>query len=376
MLTAACDAGASDLHLCSGSPPMARVLGDIQELPVPGADSPTLDPQALDSLILPLLNDDQKRRYEEDLELDFALQLEGVGRFRANLFHQLHGPAAVFRHIPAQIPSFEDLGLPAVVSDLVRQHSGLVLVTGPTGSGKSTTLAAMVDQINATRAGHIITIEDPVEFIHRSRRCIVNHREVGAHTRSFAAALRAALREDPDVILVGEMRDLETIALAITAAETGHLVLGTLHTTSALRTVDRIVDVFPSSQQDQIRTMLAGSLRGVISQALLRRADTPGRVAAVEVLLVNSAVRSLIRDGKTFQLASIIQTGRQQGMQSLDHDLKRLVLEGMTSLEEAATHTEEPERLTDTRSPPVASGGQGSGRIPAMPAAAGSRFGR
>jgi len=322
--------GASDLHLSAGSPPMLRLHGVMTPL-----EGGPLGREDIHRMIYEVLNDDQRRLFEEQRDLDFAIELGEVARFRVNVFAQRNGEGAVFRVVPTQIRSFEELGLPDVVKTLALKENGLVLVTGPTGSGKSTTLAAMVDLVNATRKKHIITLEDPIEFVHRSKNSLVNQREIGPHTRSFAAALRAALREDPDVILVGEMRDLETISLALTAAETGHLVLATLHTKSAPKTVDRIIDAFPPAQQQQIRVMLAESLQGVVSQVLLPIRDGKGRVAALEIMVATVAIRNLIREGKTHQMPSAIQTGTQFGMQSLEQALRNLLMQGRIAKEAA-----------------------------------------
>lgn len=316
--------GASDLHLSSGSPPMMRVHGEMKKINIPNFTKDDIH-----YMIYDIMNDEHKKRFEENKEIDFSCQLGGIGRFRVNIFFQQNGEAAVFRTIPTKIRTFEELKLPEVIRMLADKEKGMILVTGPTGSGKSTTLAAIIDYINKTRKGHIITIEDPIEFVHESLNCMVNQREIGANTHSFANALRSALREDPDVILVGEMRDLETISLAITSAETGHLVFGTLHTSSAGKTVDRIIDVFPTNQQQQIRAMFAESIEGVIAQKLLPRKDGKGRVAALEIMLGTPAIRNLIREGKTFQIPSMIQTGINVGMQSLDYSLKNMVNEGI-----------------------------------------------
>jgi twitching motility protein PilT len=313
---------ASDLHLTPGSPPAIRVHGKIERM-----DQSDIDPDDLRRLIGDMLTEDQSSRFEEFHDLDFSMQLHNIGRFRVNVFVNRNGPGAVFRAIPTRIPSFEELGLPDIVSQLARKERGLVLVTGPTGSGKSTTLAAMLDFINREARGHILTLEDPIEFIHPHKGCIVNQREIGPHTRSFASALRAALREDPDYILVGELRDFETIQLAVSAAETGHLVFGTLHTSSAPQTVDRMIDVFPPHQQSQIRVQLAESMQGVIAQMLLPRTGG-GRVAALEILTATSAVRNLIREGKTFQLPSVIQTSARDGMQSIEAAMRDLLNAG------------------------------------------------
>ncbi|MFB9869197.1 type IV pilus twitching motility protein PilT [Vreelandella sulfidaeris] len=320
---------ASDLHLSAGLPPMIRVDGDIRRLNVPAIDN-----NDVRKLIYDIMNDRQRRDYEEHLEIDFSFEIPGVARFRVNAFTQARGAGAVFRTIPNQVLSMQALGLGEVFERLAMLPRGLVLVTGPTGSGKSTTLAAMIDYINDHRYEHILTIEDPVEFVHASKRCLVNQREVHRDTHGFAPALRSALREDPDVILVGELRDLETIRLALTAAETGHLVLGTLHTTSAAKTIDRIIDVFPGEEKAMVRSMLSESLQAVVSQSLLKRQEG-GRVAAHEVLIATSAVRNLIREDKVAQIYSAIQTGGSLGMQTLDAALSRLVKEGVVSLEEA-----------------------------------------
>lgn len=310
---------ASDLHLRAGLPPLIRMHGRLQ--PLPGGDSSDSNAEAL----LEILSADQLHLFEKRHDLDFAYELPGVARFRANFLRQRQGIGAVFRVIPSRIPTLGELGLPQTVFDLARLEQGLVLVTGPTGSGKSTTLAAMIDHINQESDKHIVTIEDPLEFVHANKTSLVTQREVGTHTLSFAAALRAVLREDPDIILLGELRDLETIALAITAAETGHLVFGTLHTRTAASTVDRVIDVFPPEQQGQIRTMLAETLKGVVAQQLLLRADGEGRVAAVEILIGTTALANLIRDGKTYQIPSIMQTGRREGMQTMDQAILELL---------------------------------------------------
>lgn len=320
---------ASDLHLSAGLPPMIRVDGDIQRL-----DMPAIDDHDVRKLIDATMSDRQRRDYAEAYETDFAFEVPGVARFRVNAFNQARGAGAVFRTIPSTVLTLAELELGDVFHRLALLPRGLVLVTGPTGSGKSTTLAAMVDYINEHRYSHILTIEDPVEFVHRSKRCLVNQREVHRDTRSFAEALRSALREDPDVILVGEMRDLETIRLALTAAETGHLVFGTLHTASAAKSVDRIIDVFPGEEQAMVRSMLSESLQGVVSQTLLKR-RTGGRVAAHEILIANTAVCNLIRENRVAQIYSAIQTGGAQGMQTLDAALARLVAEGVVEREEA-----------------------------------------
>jgi twitching motility protein PilT len=321
-------AGASDLHVSAGAPLMCRVHGEMRKLALPGVpEGAPVPAELVEQMIYSVLTEQQQKHLEVEHELDFSVTLGDAARFRGNVMFQLRGLAGVFRVIPTEIKGFEELGLPAAVRALAQREKGLVLVTGPTGSGKSTTLAAMVDWINTNRDGHIITIEDPIEFVHRPKRCMVNQREVGSATHSFSKALRATLREDPDVILVGEMRDLETISLAVTAAETGHLVFGTLHTMSAPKTIDRMLNVFPADEQDQIRTMLAESLAGIVAQVLLPT-TRGGRVAAHEILVSTSAVRAMIRDGKTHTLPNAIQTGARQGMQSLEQALTRLAAEG------------------------------------------------
>ncbi len=334
--------GASDLHLHSGSPLKVRLDGALSEV----EERPIEAPEA-ERLIAGLLSTEQRQALDQNLQLDLSYEIEDVGRFRANIYRQRRGLDAVFRTIPLQPPSLAQLGLPDRLAKLTEFHQGMVLITGPAGCGKSTTLAALVDLINRQRADHIITIEDPIELVHRSKRCVVNQREVGPHTESFARALRAALREDPDVIAIGELRDLETISLALTAAETGHLVLGTLHTSSAVRTVNRLLGVFPPEQQSQIRTMVSESLRAVVSQRLLPRADGEGRVAALEVLINNQAAGNLIRDNKTFQLQSVIQTGSEQGMCMLDASLQQLLKQGAITLEVALDNAEDPKRFKD-----------------------------
>ncbi len=307
---------ASDIHISSGEPPMIRIHGEMRKL-----DAPPLPREEVHNLLYGILNDQQRKTFEEFHELDFAIALTEAGRFRINAFLQNRGESIVFRTIPTVIPSLEQLNMPKILSDLTKKEKGLVLITGPTGSGKSTTLAAMIDLINREEKCHILTVEDPIEFVHQSKTSLVNQRELGSHTHSFANALRSALREDPDVILVGEMRDLETISLALTAAETGHLVFGTLHTSSAPKTVDRIVDVFPPEQQEQVRTMFSESLQAVVTQMLLKRKDGKGRVAALEVMIGTSAVKNLIRENKIAQIPSSLQTGRQYGMQTMDQAL-------------------------------------------------------
>jgi twitching motility protein PilT len=315
--------GASDLHLVTGQQPAMRVRGEIERIKydVLGNDD-------LKAMLYEIAPEYKVKQFEETGDIDFAYEIPGLARYRANYFQQKWGVAAVFREIPSKILTCQDLALPEVISKLALLPRGLVLVTGPTGSGKSTTLAAIINEANRLRKDHIITIEDPIEFVHQSQGCIVNHREVGMHTKTFTAALRGALREDPDIILVGEMRDLETISLAIEAASTGHLVFGTLHTTSAAKTVDRIIEVFPSNQQAQIRSTLADGIRAVISQTLFKRIDKKGRCAALEILIATSAVRNLIRESKTFQIPSTIQTGKKYGMQLLDDAIFDLISRG------------------------------------------------
>lgn len=322
LLKATVDDGASDLHLTVGTPPAYRVHGEMVRF-----DMPELTRDILWPMLRGILTGEQQARFSELRDLDFSIEIPGLARFRANFYMGRRGEGAVFRVIPTKIKTAEELGLPPSVMQLSHCEKGLVLVTGPTGSGKSTTLAAMVDLINQERAAHILTVEDPIEFVHPHKKCLVNQREVRVHTESFASALRAALREDPDVILVGEMRDLETIALAVSAAETGHLVFGTLHTSSAAQTVDRIIDVFPPHQQSQIRTQLAESIQGVIAQTLLPKVGG-GRVAALEIMIQTTAIKNLIREGKTYQLPSVIETNNNLGMQTLDQALQALLLAG------------------------------------------------
>lgn len=324
------DQGASDLHLVSGQQPVIRIRGEMERVKFD-----VLENDALKAILYEIAPEYKIKLFEETGDIDFAYEIPGLARYRANFFQQKYGVAAVFREIPSTILTCQDLGLPPVVSKLAALPRGLVLVTGPTGSGKSTTLAAIIDEANRTRKDHIITIEDPIEFVHKSQSCIVNHREVGVHTKSFTAALRGALREDPDIILVGELRDLETISLAVEAASTGHLVFGTLHTTSAPKTVDRVIEVFPSSEQMQIRSTLADGLRAVVAQVLFKRVDKKGRCAALEILIANAAVRNLIRESKTFQIPSMIQTGKKYGMQLLDDAIMELLNKGWIGADEA-----------------------------------------
>jgi twitching motility protein PilT len=327
------DQGASDLHLVSGSQPILRVSGELQRVRYA-----VLESDDLKKMLYEVAPEYKIKQFEETGDVDFAYEIPGLARYRANYFVQKYGVGAVFRQIPDTILTVEQLGLPPVLNKLPLYPKGLVLVTGPTGSGKSTTLAALVDYANTHRKDHILTIEDPVEFVHKSRNCVVNHREVGLHTKSFTSALRAALREDPDIIMVGEMRDLETISLAVEAASTGHLVFGTLHTQSAAKTVDRIIDVFPHDQQEQIRATLADSLQAVVAQTLFKRRDTKGRCAALEILIATPAVRNLIRDGKTFQIPTVLQTGKKFGMQSLDDAILDHLEKGRINPEDAYLH--------------------------------------
>ena len=321
---------ASDLHLSAGLPPMIRVHGDVRRI-----NLPPLEHKDVHAMVYDIMNDGQRKFYEENLECDFSFEIPNLARFRVNAFNQNRGAGGVFRTIPSKVLSLEDLKAPKVFGDIANQPRGVVLVTGPTGSGKSTTLAAMVNHLNENEYGHILTVEDPIEFVHESKKCLMNQREVGPHTLSFANALRSALREDPDIILVGEMRDLETIRLAMTAAETGHLVFGTLHTSSAAKTIDRIIDVFPAEEKEMMRAMLSESLRAVISQTLLKTKDGNSRVAAHEIMVGTPAIRNLIREGKVAQMYSAIQTGAQLGMQTLDQNLMDLVKRNVVSKEEA-----------------------------------------
>jgi twitching motility protein PilT len=323
----------SDLHISVGAPPLIRIAGDLT--PVTNNILPQAETK---KLIFEIMSENQQKRFEEKLELDFAYALPGLARFRANVFQQYRGIAAVFRIIPEDILTMEQLKNPPQLINFAKLHKGLVLCTGPTGSGKSTTLAALVDYVNNNRREHIITIEDPIEFVHQNKKCLVNQRELGAQTESFAAALRSALREDPDVILVGEMRDLETIQLALTAAETGHLVFATLHTASAAKTIDRIIDVFPSSQQGQVRSMLSESLKGVMAQTLIKRIGG-GRIAAIEIMVGNPAIGNLIREEKTYQINSVLQTSKADGMQTLDMSLVDLVTKKLITPEQAIDHS-------------------------------------
>ena len=324
------DQGASDLHLVTGQQPALRIRGEIERIKYN-----VLENDELKAMLYEIAPEHKVKQFEEVGDVDFAYEIPNLARYRANFFMQKYGVAAVFREVPTKIMNAQQLGLPPVVSRLASLPRGLVLVTGPTGSGKSTTLAAIIDEANRTRKDHIITIEDPIEFVNQSQGCIVNHREVGIHTKTFSAALRGALREDPDIILVGELRDLETIQMAIEAASTGHLVFGTLHTTSAAKTVDRIIEVFPANEQMQIRSTLADGLRAVIAQVLFKRIDKKARIPALEILIANSAVRNLIRESKTYQLPSMMQTGKKYGMQLLDDAIMDLMNKGWISPDDA-----------------------------------------
>ena len=321
---------ASDLHLSAGLPPMIRVHGDVRKINVPA-----MDHAEVHDMVYDIMNDGQRKMYEETLECDFSFEIPNLARFRVNAFNHNRGSGAVFRTIPSKILTLEQLNCPPIFKEIAHAPRGIVLVTGPTGSGKSTTLAAMVDYVNENEMGHILTVEDPIEFVHQSKKCLINQREVGPHTLSFQNALRSALREDPDVILVGEMRDLETIRLALSAAETGHLVFGTLHTSSAAKTVDRIVDVFPAAEKEMVRSMLSESLRAVISQTLCKTKDEQGRVAAHEIMIGTPAIRNLIRENKVAQMYSAIQTGLNIGMQTLDQNLQDLVRRNVISADVA-----------------------------------------
>jgi twitching motility protein PilT len=345
--------GASDLHLTSESSPYMRINGDMVKLNYRKVTADTCQ-----NLIFEILTEKQKQLFTEDWDLDLSYPLAGVGRFRVNVFMQRNGVSAVFRLIPENIKTIRELDLPEQLASLIDISEGLVLVTGPTGSGKSTTLASLIHTINLEQQAHIITIEDPIEFVHENQRCLISQREVGSHTKSFSAALRAALREDPDIILVGEMRDLETMQLAITAAETGHLVFGTLHTNSAIKTIDRVIDVFPEGQQTQIRVMLSESLRGVVAQALLPRPDHQGRVPVVEILVNVPAVANLIREGKTHQIATAMQTGRAHGMMTFESAAQDLIQKGLISREDGMNFLR---RRSAGKQLPSSTGGSGHG---------------
>ena len=338
MLKYALESGASDLHLSTGSIPMVRIHGDMKKLQLPKMDN-----ESMAEIAKEVLNENQQGIFKEKLEIDFSTELEGKGRFRVNFFQQLNGISAVFRTIPSVIKSSEELGIPPILNQLAELDRGLVLMTGPTGSGKSTTLAAMIDHINEVQDRHIITVEDPVEYFHSSKSSLINQRELGHSTHSFANALKSALREDPDVILVGEMRDLETIQLALTAAETGHLVFSTLHTSSAVKTIDRIIDVFPTDSKSYIRSMLSESLVAVVAQKLLKKTTDDGRVPACEIMIANTAIKNLIREDKIYQIPSLVQAGGKEGMQTLDQDLQRLLDQGLINRDDAIQIAEKPE---------------------------------
>ena len=332
--------GASDLHLVSGQQPILRIDGDLERVKYK-----VLDNDALKVMLYEIAPEHKVKEFEETGDVDFAYEIPNLARYRANFFQQKYGIGAVFREIPSSIMTCEQLGLPPVVARLATLPRGLVLVTGPTGSGKSTTLAAIINEANIARKEHILTIEDPIEFVHDSDKAVINHREIGIHTRSFSAALRGALREDPDIILVGEMRDLETISLAIEASATGHLVFATLHTTSAAKTVDRVIEVFPENQQEQVRSTLADGIRAIVAQTLFKRRDKRGRVAAVEIMIATPAVRNLIREGKTFQIQSMLQTGHKYGMQTLDDAIMALLNKKVISPEDAYTKSNEKNKF-------------------------------
>ncbi len=360
----------SDLHLSIGSPPQVRVHGELRRL-----EYPDLTPTDTKSLSYAVLTDAQKKRFEETLELDFSFGIRGVARFRCNMFNQRGAVGAVYRQIPERIRPFDELGLPAVLAKMAERPRGLVLVTGPTGSGKSTTLAAMIDKINAERHGHILTVEDPIEYLHQHKKCLINQRELHSDTHSFTAALRAALREDPDVVLIGEMRDLETVESALRIAETGHLTFGTLHTNSASSTINRIIDVFPSHQQSQIRTQLSLVVEGIVCQALLPRADGKGRVVSLEILVPTPGIRNLIREDKVHQIYSAMQTGQEKlGMQTMNQSLSTLHFRRMITLEtamQASSNREELQEMFNRGAGVVA--GAGMGRTPGSPGGPGGR---
>ncbi len=343
------DEGASDLHVVAGQQPILRIRGDMERVKFK-----VLENEELKAMLYEICPEDRIKTFEETGDMDFGYEIPGLARYRCNFFQQKYGIGAVFREIPSEILTCEQLGLPKVVSKLASLPKGMVLVTGPTGSGKSTTLAAITDEINKNRKHHILTIEDPIEFVHKSQSCIVNHREVGTHTKSFNAALRGALREDPDIILVGEMRDLETISLAMEAAMTGHLVFGTLHTLNAMKTVDRVIEIFPATQQAQVRSTLADALKAVVSQTLMKRVDKKGRIAALEILICTPAVRNLIREAKTYQIPSVMQTGKKYGMQALDDALYEMLQRRQISPEDAYTNCIEKQKFVKfLRKPPA-----------------------
>ena len=333
----------SDLHLSAGSPPVLRIYGDLVRV-----DAPAVSSEELMAVLREMVPMERVQAFEQSGDLDFAYEIPGLARYRANFFRQNRGVAAVFREIPQRINSVEELGLPPMLRELALLPKGLVLVTGPTGSGKSTTLAALVDYANTHRHDHIITIEDPIEFVHRPKSCLVNQREIGRDSRTFGTALRAALREDPDIILVGEMRDLETISLALEAAETGHLVFATLHTISASKTLDRIIEVFPAQEQAQVRTSLSESIQSIVAQTLFKRADGKGRVPALEILFGIPSVRNMIRENKTFQLPSVLQTNRNAGMQTMDDDIERLLAQRAITPEAALVHAQDKRRIRES----------------------------
>lgn len=333
---------ASDIHLSSGEVPSVRVDGDVRRL-----DLDPLSSEDARRLAYSVMNEKQKTRFENEMEVDFSIGVKGMARFRVNIFCHARGVGLVLRQIPSRVSTLDELGVPKVFYSIANIRKGLVLLTGPTGSGKSTSLAALIDHINKNRAEHILTIEDPIEFVHSPHKCLINQREVGTHTHSFSAALRSALREDPDVILVGEMRDLETVSLALSAAETGHLVFATMHTNSCPETIDRIIDAYPHEQQSQVRTMLSASLQAVVTQMLLRRANGQGRVAAHEVMIVNPAIRNLIRENKLHQIPSMLQTGKGEGMQTMSSSLLELIQRGQITRKQAITATNNPKFFDD-----------------------------
>ncbi len=334
------DEGASDLHMVAEQQPILRILGDMERVKFK-----KLGDDELRAMLYEICPEEKIKGFEETGDVDFGYEIPGLARYRCNFFRQKYGMGAVFREIPSDILTCDQLGLPKIISRLAHLPKGMVLVTGPTGSGKSTTLAAIVDEANKTRKDHILTIEDPIEFVHKSQQCIINHREVGTHTKSFGAALRGALREDPDIIMVGEMRDLETISLAMEAAMTGHLVFATLHTLNAMKTVDRIIEIFPANQQGQVRSTLSDALKAVVSQTLFKRVDVRGRCAALEILIATPAVRNLIRDSKTFQLLSTMQTGKKYGMQTLDDAIMQLLLKKKISPDDAYSNSIEKSKF-------------------------------
>jgi twitching motility protein PilT len=341
LLSRSVEEGASDLHLIPGAPPAIRVNGEVSYLD--GTDR--LDPETTRTLLYRILSTEQQKQLEVDRQLDLSHGIPGLARFRVNVHFQRGSLAAAFRHVPEELRTLEELGMPDSLKDLAMKPRGLVLVTGPTGSGKSTTLAAMVDEVNRAKSHHILTVEDPIEFVHRHKRCVVTQREIGPDAPTFASALRAGLRQDPDVILLGEMRDLETIATALTAAETGHLVLATLHTQSAPSTIDRVIDVFPPAQQEQVRMQLANTLQGIVTQALLPTSDRVGRVACLEILLPDDAVRNLVRQGKVEQIYSVMQTSTQRGMQTMEHGLAELIRKRIVTVESAMTVSSRKDQL-------------------------------